>query len=271
MPPTAGARSTWPWWGADEAMLIALTSGKGSPGATWCTANLGVALARTHDTLAVDADPSGGALAAYLGYSPSRGLHPLSRHGVRPTTEQLAGEVESRHGLRAIAGMPRAFDPELLDLPALATAASGLASVVLVDIGRLPGPGLPAVAACDRVLVVVRPGPAGVLAAEQALVALDGAGASTKVALVVSGLRRRHRRDVTQVSELLGRPVVAVIPLADRETAAAADELRPVKGKVSKVFARLAATTADHVAVPGVGHAEPRQRRGRGGAVDVAS
>jgi MinD-like ATPase involved in chromosome partitioning or flagellar assembly len=251
-------------------VVIAVTSGKGSPGATWCVANLGVALARSHDTLVIDADPSGGALAAHLGYSPSRGLYPLSRHGVRPTTEQLAGEVEWRHGLRAIAGMPRAFGPEVLDLPALARAAAGLASIVLVDIGRLPGPGLPAVAACDRVLVVVRPGPAGVLATEQALVALDGAAASAKIALVVSGLRPRRRQDVAQLGELLGRPVAAVIPYDDGEAAAAADELRPVKGKTAKAFARLAATTADRVAVPGVGRSEPRHRRSRGGALDVA-
>lgn len=255
-------------------MVIAVTSGKGSPGATWCAANLGVALARAHNTLVLDADPSGGMLAAHLGYSPSGGLYPLSRHGVRPTTDQLAAEAETRHGLRAVAGMPRAFDTALLDLKALAVAAGGLAQIVLVDIGRLPGAGLLAVAACDRVLLVVGPGPKGVLGAEQALVALDAAGALAKVAVVVSGLRRRQRGDLPELRGLLGRPVAAVIPYDGKEAARASDELRPVRGKTAKVFAQLASTVAVQAAAAGVVWVPARPARGRRrlrGAADVAS
>lgn len=223
-------------------MLVGLTSGKGSPGATWCLAHLGVALARAgHDVLAVDADPSGGALAAYLGHSPGKGLYPLARLGPRPTAEQLAAEAESRHGLRAVVGMPRASEAGRVDLVAVARAAAGLASFVLVDVGRLPGPGLPIVRVCDRVLLVVRPGPAGVLAGEQTLVALGEA--SAKVALVVSGTRRQRAGEVPELQALLRRPVAAVLPF-DRRAWVAEEEQRPVRGRSAKAFDRLAAGVA---------------------------
>jgi MinD-like ATPase involved in chromosome partitioning or flagellar assembly len=234
-------RSTWRWWEAGE-VLIALTSGKGSPGATWCLANLGVALARTRPVLALDADPAGGALAAHLGYSPRAGLYPLSRHGLRPTAEQLAAEVEQRHGLAAIAGMPRAFGAEVLDLPALLASARSLAPTVLVDVGRLPGPGLAAIVGCEAALVVVRPGPSGVLAAEQALLAIAGAAPNLPLQLVVSGLRRRPH--LADVQAILGPSVLGVIPWVPAEAARAGDEQRPVQGKAHKAFAQLAQALA---------------------------
>lgn len=67
---------------------IAVTSGKGSPGATFVAVNLAGAFARLgRDVALVDLDMSGGDIGAYLGLDPRKGLHALSLiTGPRPST-----------------------------------------------------------------------------------------------------------------------------------------------------------------------------------------
>jgi MinD-like ATPase involved in chromosome partitioning or flagellar assembly len=229
-----------------RATLVALTGGKGAPGATWCTANLGVALARAgHDVLAIDLDPSGGVLGAYLGLGTGRGLWPLCRTtGPRPMAAGLEGEIEQRHGLKAIAGVLRATDAASVDPVAVADTARDLAALVLVDVGRLPGPpeARLVAAACDRILLVVDPTPVGMLAAEQALAHLGDV--ARRVALVVSGLARRRGGDLVDVRTLLSRPVAGTIPLVAAEARRAIEGQRPVAGAAARAFADLAAELA---------------------------
>lgn len=252
---------------------VGFTSGKGSPGATWCLANTAAALARAgHRVLALDLDPCGGTLAAHLGLSLRRGLLPLARmKGPRPTPEDLRAEAEPRHGFEAVAGLPRASDAGCIDLPAVARAAGSLAPFVLADAGRLPGPGLPVLAACDRVLLVVRPDPAGILAAEQALVALEGAVPKRSVSLVASGLIRRWMGDLADLRTLLGRPVTAVVPLVSREARRAATEQRPVRRGAARAFGGLAAEIARPTETSPVWKFEEATMTAGGAAGDAAS
>lgn len=255
-----------------SGLVVGFTGGKNAPGTTFCVANVGLALARAgRSVLAVDLDPSGGLLAAYLGLSLRRGLYPLSRtKGPRPTPYQLRAEAEVRHGLAAVAGIPRAADADGIDFAAVAQSSRDLAAFVLVDAGRLPGPGLPILEACERVLVVVRPDPVGILAAEQALVALAEIEATPRTALVVSGLVRRRAGELPDVRSLLGRPVVGVVPLAEREARRAREKQHPVGGAAGRAFERVGTALAEGRG-PGVVWRLEEEHPPRGGTVSDAA
>ena len=221
-------------------MLIGFTAGKGAAGGTLAVANVGLALAAAGEWVWVlDLDPAGGVLAAYLGADPSFGLWPLARAGLEPTPERLAKQAQVRHRLPLIAGLPRASDAAGIDLIQVARVAAGCARLVLVDAGRLPGAGAPVLEACDRIVVVVAPDPVGILAAEQALVALSQA-ALGRVFLLVSGTTEAG--ELAQVGELLSAPVLGGIPWEPDEIRRARCEQRPVAGRARKAFARVAET-----------------------------
>ncbi|MGH2718518.1 MAG: hypothetical protein ACRDJU_08065 [Actinomycetota bacterium] len=219
-------------------MLTGFTSGKGAPGATLAVANIGVrGVARGESVLALDLDPLGGVLSAYLGGDPAKGLWPLAYGGAEPTPAAILEQVQVLHRLPVVAGLPRASDAGGINLAEVARAGARLAPHVLADAGRLPGPGVEVLAQCERIVVVVVRDPVGILAGEQALQVL-GPGLRRRVALVVTGTAARA--ELAEVGELLGAQVLGGIPWDSDEVRRSREEQRPVMGKLARAYQRLA-------------------------------
>jgi MinD-like ATPase involved in chromosome partitioning or flagellar assembly len=230
-------------------VLIGFSGGKGAPGASLAVVNVGVALAASgRSVVAVDLDPAGGVLSAYLGGDPTRGLWPLARSGEPASAEGLAAQVQVLHGLPLIAGLPGASDAAGINLVAVAGVAAGLAPTVLIDAGRLPGDGGVILEVCDRIVLVVAADPVGILAAEQALVALSKE-ALARAVLVVMGAT--HRDELRQVAELLSLPVVGGIPRDPDALRRARAGQRPLGAKAAKAFGRVSQVLFPAAARPG--------------------
>ena len=199
-------------------MIVCVTGGKGGPGATVLAANLARAWSRTERScLLVDLDPFGGDVGAYLDpalLDPRRGLLPLlklERNGVSP--EAVAREIqEVRRGLSVLLGSLRPAGDLLSGrVSEVLRSAQRTADVVVTDLGRMApeSPSLPGLHAADHIVVVARPDLQGALAAERALSLMEHQG---PVGIVATRVRRRHRADVIELSQALGRPIAATLP-----------------------------------------------------------
>jgi Flp pilus assembly CpaE family ATPase len=200
--------------------VIAICSGKGSPGATFVAANLPAALARAGEkVLLLDLDPSGGDLCCYLALDPRRGLFPMLRlEGGVPGPERLLAEAEGRGGVLAVCGFPEPGDlasPQVL--AGIVRAARATGRTVVADLGRASGAVEGAVREVDRVILVVRPDLVSVLGAERALRWLHASGVPReRIDLVISGIERGRPADLAEVEEALGLPVLGSVPLDRR-------------------------------------------------------
>jgi Flp pilus assembly CpaE family ATPase len=225
--------------------VIALCSGKGSPGATFVAVNLAAAMARAgEELLLLDLDPSGGDLCCYLGLDPRRGLYPLLRlEGGVPEAERLLAEAEERSGFLAVSGFPEPSELASGEvLAALATAARSTGRIVLADLGRASEFTGPAATMTDRTILVARPDLVSVLGAERALRCLDAAGVNRdRIDIVVSGVERRRPGDLAEVEEALGLPVVGSVPLDRQGARKALLEQAPVRTRrLRRAFDSLA-------------------------------
>jgi MinD-like ATPase involved in chromosome partitioning or flagellar assembly len=219
-------------------VLIGFTAGKGAPGASLAVVNIGAALAEAkRSVLALDLDPAGGVVSAYLGGEPTTGLWPLVRAGQQGAPDKLREQVQVLHGLPLIAGFPRASDTAGIDIVQIAQAARHLADIVLVDAGRLPGGGDCVLEECERIVLVVSLDAVGILAAEQALVALTQR-ALGRVSLLVSGSILTW--ELRQVSDLLGAEVLGGIPWVPHEVRRRRQDQAPLAGKAKKAFGKVA-------------------------------
>jgi Flp pilus assembly CpaE family ATPase len=195
--------------------VIAVSSGKGSPGATFVAVNLAAAVARKgKEVLLLDLDPSGGDVCCYLGLDPRKGLYPLLRmEGGIPGAERLLEEAELRAGFLAVCGFPEPSDlasPEVL----LAAVREGRGSrrTVLADLGRASEAAASVASEADRLLLVVRPDLVSVLGAERALRALEPSIRRERIGLLLSGLERRRPGDRAEVGDALRLPIVGAVP-----------------------------------------------------------
>lgn len=215
-----------------QGRVVALFSGKGSPGRTTIAVNLAVALAQAGESVAlVDADLSGGDVAALLA-----GLHPRANlftlaHAVSGHRELTETAVEpelqpwgSGGHLRVLVGLPK---------PGMAAAVSGpfVASLLeyfrsrypytVVDLAQPGSSGIGGVEravldAIDLVLVICG---SEVLAAwhcQQALATLKAqvSGAAERLQLVVNRADRKWQAGPLDVAAALewGRAPLGVIP-----------------------------------------------------------
>jgi MinD-like ATPase involved in chromosome partitioning or flagellar assembly len=225
--------------------LIAVCSGKGSPGATFVAVNLAAAMARAGEgPLLLDLDPSGGDLCCYLGLDPRRGLYPLLRvEGEVPDLEALLAEAEERAGFLAVSGFPEPSEVASSEvLAGIARAVRSADRTVLADLGR-PSELVGSTAGMvDRIILVVRPDLVSVLGAERAVRRLDAGGVDReRIDVVVSGVERRRPGDLAEVQDALRLPVVASLPLDRRGTRKALLEQAPARTRrLRKAFDALA-------------------------------
>jgi MinD-like ATPase involved in chromosome partitioning or flagellar assembly len=226
--------------------LVAVTGGKGGPGATTLAVGLaGAWAAAGQSVLLVDLDPAGGDVAAHLPVADvRRGVAPLlGSPGVPPGPAALLAEVAQvsrRVGL--LAGLARPDAAGLLHrdaVHALLTAVRRIEGLdlVVIDPGRLlPGSVAAAVleAAAVRVLAVRADLP-GALAAQRAL------GCTRHGPLLVAvGVQRPG--DAAELADALGRPLAGVIPTDPVGVRRAIQSGQPpTSGRLGRAYSLLAA------------------------------
>jgi MinD-like ATPase involved in chromosome partitioning or flagellar assembly len=246
--------------------VIAVASGKGSPGATFVAVNIAAAMARRgSEVLLLDLDAFGGDVCAYLKLDPRRGLYPLLRmEGGIPGSDRIIQEAEERDGFLAVCGVPEPSDvasPEAFVAALRGGRATG--RTVVADLGRVTASTVSIAAEADVVLLTVRPDLVSVLGADRALRILDVSVPRERVALVLSGLERRRPGDRAEVADALGVPIAAALPPdahgARKALLAQAPATTP---RLRRAFDSLAAEIAEGATAAGVvpqpvGVAEP--------------
>jgi MinD-like ATPase involved in chromosome partitioning or flagellar assembly len=243
-------------------VILGVTGGKGGPGATVLAANLAIAMARMgKQCLLVDLDPTGGDIGAYLGperLDPKRGLLPL----LKLERSAIACEAVKREsqevapGLTVLLGSLRPAADLLAGRTAdVLRSADRTTDVVVADLGRsVPSsPMLDGLSEVDGLFLAARPDLQGALAAERAL-SLIGNEASVQV--VAIKVRRRRAADVAELSEALGRPIVASVP--ELRTLVSLNQSRRLRRELARVIADL-----DEI--------EPAAERRPGGLQEVAA
>lgn len=243
-------------------MILGVTGGKGGPGATVLAANLAVAVARTgRRCLLVDLDPFGGDIGAYLGperLDPKRGLLPLLKLE-RAAIACEAVERESQEvapGLTVLLGSLRPAADLLAGRTVdLLCSADRTTDVVVADLGRsVPSsPVLDGLSEVDGLFVAARPDLQGALAAERTVAVI---GEEASIQIVATKVRRRRAADVAELSEALGRPIVASVP----------DLKAPVNLKQSRRLRRELARV-----IAGLDEIEPAAERRPGGLQEVVA
>lgn len=234
--------------------LIALCSGKGAPGVSFCAVNLAAALGRAGASpLLVDCDPAGGDIGAYLALDPRRGLHPLLATTEGPITpERLRAEVDTRHGFAAIAGFldpcPPATARRFVEV---AQAARECAPVVVCDLGRLGAPMAEIAARAEVVLVVVEPTIISVLGAGRALQALGALEVEAERIRLVLNAATRAPADRLEVAQVLRAPIGGVIRRNTRAALRAMRRQQPIADRsLCREFDALAAVVVPGRAAP---------------------
>ena len=198
--------------------LVAVTGGKGGPGATTLAVGLaGAWAAAGQSVLLVDLDPAGGDVAAHLPITDvRRGVAPLlGSPGVPLGPAAVLGEVaQVSRRLGLLAGLAHPDQAGLLHHQAVHALLAAVRRVqgldlVVIDPGRLlPGSVAAAVleTAAVRVLAVRADLP-GALAAQRALAATRQGPSLVPVAV---GLHRPT--DAVELADALGRSLAGVIP-----------------------------------------------------------
>lgn len=231
-------------------MIIAVTSGKGGPGATVLAVNLASELARRgRRCLLVDLDPWGGDVGAYLGpehLDPRRGLRPLLKLEQAPTPETVDREAQRLGDLRVVLGLMRP-EPDVISgrVESLLVAAARVADVVVVDLGRM-SPGSPCTEGLSPVTALVlaaRPDLQGALAAERALAAVQW-----DALIVATAAGRRDAGNVIELAEALGRPVAATFPRLKQH--AMLSRGRGVRRCVSKLGEKIPGLVEPQAVIP---------------------
>lgn len=254
----------------ETGAVVAVVGAKGAPGAT--TSAVALALGWPRPVLLVDADPSGGDLAAgWLAgrVGLDRGLLSFAvatRHTDTPAAAELAGHVVSiPEALRVLvlpglahAGQSGGLEPRvwtrLLSAatgpwPASEATAdeSGVRVDVLADCGRIgPDTPWPLLASAGVVLLATRPTLRGVHHARYALAALTaGIGDVRRARLLVCG---PGPYEAGEVGRAVGLKVAATLPADAAAALVLSDGASPGRGWPRTALARAAYTGARSVA-----------------------
>lgn len=200
---------------SEAAMVIGVGSVSGAPGASCAALGL-AALWPQHPALPVEADPSGGVVAARFGLSRGPGLNDLAaaaRHGATVSGSALfvqqlplwfnviAGPGDAREAAGAVAVL--AAHPE--------SALRHLAPVVILDLGRLyvDSPALRLLPTTDAVVLVTHPSKEHLNHLYTRLPDLQRAVRPGAIGLAVTG---KSHYSASEIAGQLGAPVWAQLP-----------------------------------------------------------
>lgn len=236
--------------------IIAVLSGKGSPGVTTVAIGLASALVDSRGSVAlVDGDLRGGNVAAYLDVDPRRGLLALVYGADRASLgSRLEDELQDGAGFSVLAGIERSDSRSQISGELIASVLASLRTHyehVVVDLGEvISGVSVPAADAALRasgtVLLVTRGDLVSLWNARACLRYLrEGLGLPEDAVRVV--LNRRERRGQYKSGEVeraLSAPVLAFVREDRRAALTAIDRQIPLTsagGKAARELRSLAA------------------------------
>jgi MinD-like ATPase involved in chromosome partitioning or flagellar assembly len=229
--------------GAASSLVLALTSGPGSPGRTTVALNLAAGLGAVAPTILVDADLAGPSLAACLDADPTRNLAMLAH--TDPDTPHaweraIADETQpigprSPHG-RVLCGVPKPEMQSLLSRRFLDRLVDELAMryrYVLLDVGAEGLRGETALhrlalAAAHHTLFVTSADLLGLFRARTALARLQPDSWQDRLALVVNRYDARSHHPRAEIEWTLGTPIAAIVPFDHRAVERALAAQRPL-------------------------------------------
>jgi MinD-like ATPase involved in chromosome partitioning or flagellar assembly len=227
--------------------LVAVTGGKGGPGATTLAVGLAGAWAAAGlSVLLVDLDPAGGDVAAHLPVADvRRGAAPLLGSPGVPTgpAAVLAEVTQVSRRVGLLAGLARPDTAGLLHHQAVHALLAAVRRVealdlVVIDPGRLL-PGSVAAAALEAAAVrvlAVRADLPGALAAQRALASTRHGPSLVPVAVGVY-----QSADAVELADALGRPLAGLIP-ADPAGVRRAIHIGqpPISGRLGRAYRAVA-------------------------------
>lgn len=208
-----------------STVIVAVVSGKGSPGAS--TTALGMTISWPRPVLLLEADPAGA--SATLGYAAAADTAGRSLTGVRVAARRTrmqdalwANVVSLGETCWLLPGAATTRQAEAVDYAAIGKALPDLGVDVIVDAGRIPGPvaHYPLWASATAVLVAMR----------STLPAVHAAQAAAAAALEAT-----HVAGAVWSGELMLRSVVigAGRPYSERDIRAAMSDIAAVAGQVT--------------------------------------
>jgi len=230
--------------------IIAVMSAKGGVGKTTTTSNLGAALAeRGKSIIVIDGNVTTPNLSIHLGIP----LAPITLH------DALKGNAHIRHaiykhksGLQVIPASLSVGALKGINMNKLAGALLNLlgsAEIILID--GAAGLGREATAlmeVADEMIIVTNPDLPSLTDALKALKVANEIGTKV-IGVVVNRVKGQdHEMTITDIREMLGIPVIAIVP-EDRAVPRSIAEKEPVvnyspRSKASREFKRLAASIA---------------------------
>lgn len=236
-------------------MLIGLLSAKGAPGVT--TSTLAIATQWPRPAVVVDADPSGGDIAAGLGRGSWPAGHHLLELVARCRTQPLEAALPAlvaRPGDHAPLVLAGLGSPAQADAVPWATLGRGLARLdtvdVVCDLGRyLHGGGNRDLAeVCDQILVVTRSSLPAVRAALRLVDLLRAGRLGSRTGLLVVAPGEPYPAD--EVAAACETPLVGVLPDDPRTAAVWSDGAGAGRGLSRSPLQRAARHVAETLAGP---------------------
>lgn len=256
-------------------MIIALISGKGSPGAS--AAALSMTLAWPRPVLLIEADPAGGSLV--LGYAAGTNVGSRNLTGVRVAARRSgmvdaiwANVVTLDESRWLLPGAETSRHAEAVDYAAVAAALADLGVDVIVDAGRVPAPVRhdPLWATADVVLVATRSTLPAVHSAQTAAAVareilgaadLVGGAGSVLGSVIIGAGRPYSERDIRAAMADIA-PVAGVLAWSPPAACALVDALPAPRSIASTPLMRSSARLAKSLAqqaepdMAGAGHSE---------------
>jgi len=230
-------------------MLVAITAGKGAPGAT--TLALALTLAWPRPVVLIEADPAGASIR--FGYGGGTDMVDRNLTAVAVAQRRI-GIVEAIHqNLVQLAdhawllpGAPTPAHAAMVDFAAIGRAVTGLGVDVVVDVGRLPSAahndGL--WVGADRVLVAMRSTLPAVHTAQSAGgIARELTGAAALCSILIGPGRPYSRTEVEAAMDPVA-PLAAIIPWDVPAAGALADAAPPPRHIERTALLRAAASLA---------------------------
>jgi CheY-like chemotaxis protein/MinD-like ATPase involved in chromosome partitioning or flagellar assembly len=241
----------------ENGHVIGVIAARGGMGVSTLTLNLAISIYQKtrSDVTAIETRPGQGSFAADLGFPNPEGLNNLLRQKAEDINLEMVEKelVKSAQGIRMLMASSLSQDVPLMEAVdshnAVLKQLPYLGDFVLVDIGT---PYLPvfdeALDVCGEIILLVEPYP---ITVQRTRVLFDelaekGLGKTKPVSIVLfNRVRADVQLTVTQVQEILGQPVLQVIPPAPELAYQAAVKYLPIiniqpEGLISQQFGKLA-------------------------------
>jgi CheY-like chemotaxis protein/MinD-like ATPase involved in chromosome partitioning or flagellar assembly len=241
----------------ENGHVIGVIAAKGGMGVSTLTLNLAISIYQKTltEVTAIEMRPGQGTFAADLGFPNPEGLNNLLRKRAEDINLDAVEKelVKSAYGIRMLMASSLSQDVPLMEAveahKAILQQLPRLGDFVLLDIGT---PYLPifdeALDVCGEIILLVEPYPITVQRTRTLFdeLAEKGLGKTKPVSVVLlNRVRADMQLSISQVQEMLGQPVIQVIPPAPEQAYQAAIKYLPIiniqpEGLISQQFGKLA-------------------------------